>query len=49
MLLINNHDQEKLLSMAECVEALESGYGQLASGKVLAVNVEQHFTDALQL
>ncbi len=32
MLLINNHDQEKLLSMAECIEALESGYGQLASG-----------------
>jgi len=32
MLLINNHDQEKLLSMAECIEALESGYSQLASG-----------------
>jgi len=32
MLLINNHDQEKLLSMPDCIDALESGYRQLASG-----------------
>jgi alanine dehydrogenase len=32
MLLINNHEQEQLLSMADCVNALESGYRQLASG-----------------
>jgi alanine dehydrogenase len=32
MLLINNQEQEKLLSMPECVDALESGYRQLASG-----------------
>jgi len=29
MLVINNHDQEKLLSMAD---SIESGYRQLASG-----------------
>ena len=32
MLIINNQDQEKLLSMPDCIEALESGYRQLASG-----------------
>ncbi len=32
MLLINNQDQEKLLTMADCIDALESAYRQLASG-----------------
>jgi ornithine cyclodeaminase/alanine dehydrogenase-like protein (mu-crystallin family) len=32
MLLINNRDQEKLLSMPDCIDALESAYRQLASG-----------------
>ncbi len=35
MLLINNHEQEQLLSMAECIDALESGYRQLASGEAV--------------
>jgi alanine dehydrogenase len=32
MLLINNHEQEQVLSMPDCIDALESGYQQLASG-----------------
>lgn len=32
MLLINNNEQEQVLSMADCIDALESGYRQLAFG-----------------
>jgi ornithine cyclodeaminase/alanine dehydrogenase-like protein (mu-crystallin family) len=32
MLLINNYEQEQVLSMADCINALESGYRQLSSG-----------------
>src|ERR1051326_1311109 len=35
MLLINNEEQEQLLTMPDCVEALESGYRQLGSGEAV--------------
>lgn len=35
MLLINNQEQEKVLSMAECIDALESAYRQLAAGEAI--------------
>jgi ornithine cyclodeaminase/alanine dehydrogenase-like protein (mu-crystallin family) len=35
VLLINNYEEEKLLSMAECIDALDSGYRQLAAGEAV--------------
>jgi alanine dehydrogenase len=35
MWLINNQEQEKVLSMAECIDALESAYRQLAAGEAI--------------